>query len=131
MTLDEIQSHRLYKLLDDSEQKFCLEYFRTGGDPEQAALAAYGVAEGKSAKAKGLSVLKRPEVLTVINIYYGINEPTQEEFLQFLWAAIKKAESGAAQTSLLTLYATLRGWKANPKPADNDKLPDLLKLLQE
>lgn len=123
ITLEQLKDSAEFKLLTPSEQSFVKRFISNGGDPTDATAHAFDTKTEASSRAFGRSVLGRAAVRQVLGLYHGQEDPTKQDLLDQLWAIVESQKSSAvAKVQAAKMYAELKGWKKEDKPAsDLDK----------
>lgn len=136
MTIEELKQHRLFKLLQNKEPDWVLEYISSGGDVDRATQKVFEPATKSSHTTWKRRMLTEPRVALVLNLWHGEleDQPTLDDYLKELWRAAREAKGDAAKAALFRLYGEARGW-IKPAPGKQVSQPgavspaDILKQL--
>lgn len=117
MSVTEIQSERLYKLLTAEQKRFLDTYITTEGDVDAAVIAADPDLKGKDKRAvrsAAAKFFKDPNIDILQRKHFAPDDVTPDEFLRFIWRTIKAEKDTKVIASLATLYHKVReGCDAN------------------
>lgn len=121
MTLDELQSHRLFLAQTEKKRNWILAVIKYGGDLTAATRETHP--EAKQPASLGRQLAADPEVEELLNIFYGeTDEPSIEDYRKRLLKWMQEAKSDAAKAAYSQQYIELRGWKkSTPATPNNDK----------
>jgi hypothetical protein len=133
MTLDELKSTRLFKLLQPNEAKWVEVYVETGGDVNKATITAFNTTTDKLTRMISRRVLTEPRVNAVLAVWNGEleDEPSLDDFRREVWRQARECKSDQAREKLLRLYAEARGWIKPGRGGVETPKPNTVGILDE
>lgn len=125
MNLGEARSHRLWRTLSESKQRY-IEGLIESGDEFAAATKAFDL-QPQSVRTMVNKLRKDPVAGFFVRAILDGDSISQDEYLQFVFKSARDAKDDSTRCKLLQLFADVKGWReksAAPVPAAPAQTPE-------